>query len=183
MDSALPEFRLPPTSRQNGRIDLTSTSSAGGFLADSNQGGFAYRTQIEEGADESLLRGNWTGTKLSKMFFSPANVKAIQNTIRKGVYDKSGDKKWLIDDQNIEELQIIMRSLFLQYAKNLECDIPGQIKDLNALVVDWCVPRILSEVSMYYYYLQDVSKLPVPLSHPVVMSPAGTKSLPFRNFM
>jgi hypothetical protein len=76
-----------------------------------------------------------------------------------------------------------MRSLYLQYSKNLEYNIPGQIRDLNKLVIDWCVPRIMSEIGMYQYYLKDISSLPVPLSHPMSQSSAGTKSLPFRKFM
>jgi hypothetical protein len=73
--------------------------------------------------------------------------------------------------------------LFLQYAKNLDYDLPGQISDLNDLVIEWCVPRILSEIGMYEYYLKDISQLPIPLQHPISQSSAGSKSLPFRKFM
>jgi hypothetical protein len=76
-----------------------------------------------------------------------------------------------------------MRSLYLQYAKNLEFDIPGQIAELNRLVVDWSVPRVMSEISMYEYYLKDISTLPIPIAPPMQVSSAGTKSLPFRKFM
>jgi hypothetical protein len=89
----------------------------------------------------------------------------------------------VIDDQSADELQIVMRSLYLQYSKNLDYDMPGQIRNLNNLVIEWCVPRILSEIGMYEYYLNDISKMPIPMSHPVSQSSAGTKSLPFRKFM
>jgi hypothetical protein len=167
---------------QNGRVNLNPQSSAGGFLGNYDAG-FQYRTQAEANASESLLRGNWAENTLSKTFFSPDNIKIIQNAIRFQVYQRSGDKQWIIDEQSIDELQIVMRSIYLQYAKNLETDIPGQISDLNDLVVEWIVPRVLSEVSMYYYYLEDISHLPIPLSHPVAITGAGTKSLPFRKFM
>ena len=183
--ASLPDFRLPNTtyaSNQNGRVALKNLPSAGGFLSNPSQAGFGYRTEVEAGADENLLRGNWGTNTLSKVFFSPENTKVLQNGIRKGVYDRSNGK-YLIDEQDVDELQIVMRSIYLQYAKNLECDIPGQIRDLNSLILDWCVPRILSEVSMYEYYLNDISKMPVPLSHPVAMTSAGTKSLPFRQFV
>jgi hypothetical protein len=129
------------------------------------------------------MRGNWLDTTLSKTFFGPANTKILQNAIRKTVYDRSGEKRWIIDEQSADELQIVMRSLYLQYAKNLEFDIPGQIKDLNDLVVEWCVPRIMSEIGMFEYYLKDISSMPVPLPQPMSMSSAGTKSMPFRKFM
>jgi hypothetical protein len=182
----VPDFMLPFTGKtadKNGRVYLNPTDSAGGFLTDPSTGGFGYRTQVEAGAAENLLRGNWSQNLLSKSFFSPENTRLLQNGIRRGVYEKSGDKQWLIDEQSVDELQIVMRSIYLQYAKNLDSNIPGQIEELNSLVLDWCVPKILSEVSMYQYYLEDISKMPIPLSHPVTMTAAGTKSMPFRKFM
>jgi hypothetical protein len=76
-----------------------------------------------------------------------------------------------------------MRSLFLQYAKNLPFDIPGQVKELNKYVVDWSVPHILSAVDHYMYYIQDISHMPVPLAQPMHLSRAGTKSKPLAPFM
>lgn len=168
---------------QNGRVNFTERPSAGGFLENPVQGGFGHRTAVETNPAQDLMRGNWGENTLSKMFFSPENMKIVQNAIRRQVYEKSADKQWVIDEQSADELQIVMRSIFLQYAKNLEHDIPGQIKDLNDLVIEWCVPRILSEISMYQYYLKDISTLPIPMSHPVSQSSAGSKSLPFRKFM
>jgi hypothetical protein len=167
---------------QNGRVNFTDIPTAGGFLR-SPEVGFTYRTVVEENASENLLRGNWAENTLSKAFFGPANTKIIQNAIRKTVYDKSGEKKWIIDEQSADELQIIMRSIFLQYAKNWDTQIPEQIRDLNALVIEWTVPRIMSEIEFHQYYIQDISHMPVPLSQPVSLSSAGTKSLPFRRFM
>ena len=185
---APPPFQFPQTTTnfvagQNGRVNLAKMPSAGGFLANPAAAGFAHRTAVDANPGQDLLRGNWMENKLSTLFFSPENTKILQNAIRKTVYDRSGEKKWVIDEQSADELQIVMRSLFLQYAKNLDYDIPGQIRELNNLVIDWCVPRIMSEIGMYEYYLNDISKLPVPLEQPAYVSNAGTKSLPFRKFM
>jgi hypothetical protein len=185
---APPTFFLPNTTTNfvagyNGRVNLDARPSAGGFLANPAQGGFGYRTTTGQNPGEDLMRGNWMETTLSRAFFSPENTKTIQNAIRREVYDRSGEKRWVIDEQSVDELQIVMRSLYLQYAKNLEYDIPGQIADLNRLVVNWSAPRIMSEISMYDYYLKDISALPVPLPMPMSMSSAGSKSLPFRKFM
>ena len=128
-------------------------------------------------------RGNWSENSLSQAFFSPENTRVLQGQIKRAVYEQSGPKQWVIDDQSADELQIVMRSLFLQYAKNLDHDIPGQVRELNRLVVEWCEPRISSEIGMYEYYLKDISKLPTPLEHPMLLSSAGSKSLPFRKFM
>ena len=183
-----PDFYLPNTvprenHENNGRVNLDPAPSAGGFLKESSQAGFGYRTHAEKDAVTNLLRGNWAENTLNRAFFSPENMKILQNAIRKEVYDRSKEKKWVIDEQSVDELQIVMRAIYFQYGKNLENNIPGQIKDLNDLVVEYIVPKILSEVSMYFYYLEDISKLPTPLSHPVTMTSAGTKTLPFRQFM
>jgi hypothetical protein len=83
----------------------------------------------------------------------------------------------------MDELAIIMRTMYLQYAQNLPYDIAGQITELNEKVVNWSAPHILSAVDHYNYYLNDISHLPVPLSQPMNMSSAGTKSLPFQPLM
>ncbi len=181
-------FVLPYTTKNfvagyNGRVNINTQPSAGGFLASPAEKGFGYRTAVDTSAGQDLMRGNWAENALSKLFYSPENTQAIQNAIRKQVYDRSGEKRWVIDEQSADELQIVMRSLYLQYAKNLEHDIPGQIRELNKLVVEWSVPRILSEIGMYVYYLEDISKLPTPMVHPMSMTSAGSKSLPFRKFM
>lgn len=180
-------FQLPYTSyaqdNQTGRVSLSGQPSAGGFLANPAQAGFGHRTTVEEDPSQSLLRGNWAETPLSKAFFGPENVARLQGLIKQSVYAESGEKRWVIDDQSVDELQIVMRSMYLQYAKNQPTNIPGQVEELNRLVVNWCVPRIMSEIGMYMYYLNDISKLPVPLEHAMNLSSAGSKTLPFRKFM
>jgi hypothetical protein len=107
----------------------------------------------------------------------------IQNAIRKSVYEKSGPKQYKISDQSADELTIIMRTMYLQYAQNLPYDIVGQVTDLNKKVVDWSVPHILSAVDHYQYYLNDISHMPVPMARSVSLSSAGTKSLPQNPFI
>jgi len=188
ISNAPPPFVFPQTATsfvagQNGRVNLQDQPSAGGFLKAPQIAGFGHRTAVDENPGQDLLRGNWYETPLSRTFFGPENTKRIQAEIKQSVYEKSGPKQWVIDDQSADELQIVMRSMFLQYAKNLDIDIPGQIRELNTLVVEWCEPRISSEIGMYEYYLKDISTLPIPIAHPTLLSSAGTKSLPFRKFM
>jgi hypothetical protein len=129
-----------------------------------------------------MLRGNWESTPISESFFSAHNVKRLQQLIRKGVYDKSSSK-YVIDDQSVDELKIIMRAIYYQYARNMPQDIASQVNDLNQKVVDWSVPHILSAVDHYYFYLNDISHLPKPMAHPQHLSSAGTRSLPMQPFM
>jgi hypothetical protein len=179
----LAEFTLPYTHHgrggQNGRVNLAgASSSTGASLPDS--AGFSYPKQTEVSFSGDMLRGNWEHTPLSDAFFTRSNATAIQAAIKKEVYRMSGPKQFQIDDQDVDELKMIMRAMYLQYAKNHPFNIEGQIQELNKLVVDWAAPRILSEIQHYQYYLNDISHLPVPLEKPLNMSGAGTKSLPFR---
>ena len=122
-------------------------------------------------------------TPLTQRFFSPENAKAIQNAIRRYVFEKSQPKGYVIDDQSMDELKIIMRAIYYQYGRNLPFDIPQQVAELNEKVVNWSAPHILSAVEHYYYYLNDISHMPVPLQQAQNLSASGTKSLPFNNFV
>jgi len=178
----IPDFQLPYTAYgyggQNGRVNLHSEPNSS--VPDL---GFNYPKQTEQSFAGDMLRGNWEHTALSDAFFTRTNTEVIQAEIRKEVYRMSGPQKYVIDDQDVDELKMIMRAMYLQYAKNNPFNIEGQIDELNKLVIEWSVPRIISEIDQYQHYLKDISHLPVPLEKPLNMSSAGTKSLPFRNMM
>jgi Family of unknown function (DUF5761) len=184
----IPDFQLPYTSTaiggQNGRINLLAPRSAenagGNSVPDS--AGFAVSTKVEASFVGDMLRGNWDKNPIADAFFTATNVTYIQAAIRKDVYTRSGSKHYKIDDQSIDELKMIMRGIYLQYAKNNPFNVQGQVAELNTLVIDWCAPRIMSEIDHYIYYLNDISHLPVPLTQPMHMSTAGTRSLPMQPF-
>ena len=182
----IPDFKLPYTNYarggQNGRVNFSETPSAGGMSVP-DSAGFDYPTKVEANFMGDMLRGNWEPTPLSRAFFTQKNVDILQHAIRKGVYDRSGSKRYVIDNQDVDELKMIMRAIFLQYSKNNPFNVAGQIKDLNDLIVEWSVPRIMSAVDHYNYYLNDISHMPIPLSQPLNMSSAGTRSLPFQPYM
>jgi hypothetical protein len=181
----LPDFQLPYTNYgqggQNGRVNLSSQTGTPDSL--NKLQGFQHPTQTEVNFSGDMLRGNWEHTALSDAFFSRTNAQRIQKAITSEVYRRSGPKKFKIDDQDVDELKMIMRGMYLQYAKNNPFNIDGQIQDLNKLVIEWAAPRIISEIEQYQFYLNDISHLPIPLEKPLSMSSAGTKSLPFRNMM
>ena len=162
----------------NGRVSFEERPGAGG---DGAIPGFGWRTTGDESAKSDMIRGNWESNALNQTFFSPENVQIIQNLIRRTVYDETPNHH-VIDPQSTDELLIIMRSQYLTYGRNEPYKIKEQIIELNKRVADWCVPRIISEISMYMTYRKDASTLPVPMSHPVNINSAGTKSKPFTNF-
>ena len=113
------------------------------------------------------MNGNWYDTQLSTAFFSNDNMQIIQNGIRSGVYNKS-NRQYVIGEQNPYELQIIMRSIFLQYAKNLPDNIPQQISDLNKNVYDYAINQVYGEADGYMKYKRDASTMWTPMAMPVL---------------
>ncbi len=180
-------FNLPYTSYgvngQNGRVTFhgKSTETTGRTVPD--RAGFSHPVTAEADFSGDMLRGNWEQTDLSKAFFTRRNLESIQKQIRDGVYRASGPKQYKIDDQDVDEIKTIMRAMYLTYAKNNPFQIDAQINELNRLVVEWAVPRIVSEIDQYAFYLKDISHLPIPMEKPLNVSSAGTKSLPFKPMM
>lgn len=164
----------------NGRVNLESAQSASGsFNKVAEQ--FNYTTSLNTSVGADMVRGNIEKNTLNTMFFSPANVEIIQNRLQYEVYAKSQGKH-RVGPQSAENLLIIMRSMYYQYGKNQPNNIKEQIQELNTYVVDFAVPKILSEVDMYHQYRKDITTLPVPMQQPVNISRAGTKSLPLKPF-
>jgi hypothetical protein len=166
----------------NGRVNLSMRESAapGTGTGDYNAA-FGFRTTVGATESEDAIRGNVVATPLNTAYFSPANVRIVQNKIRRDVYDRSGGE-FLIDEQSVDELMIVMRAMYLQYGQNRPDGIPEQIATLNQIVADWCVPKILAECSMHKSYLRDIQNLPVPMEHPILLTRAGSKSATFDRF-
>ena len=121
------------------------------------------------------MTGNWYNTVLSDAFFSAGNIQILQNGIRAGVYKRSNGM-YVVGNQDCDELKIIMRSMFLQYAKNLPTDITGQIQELNKLVLDYAIKQVYGEAEGYMKYKRDVSTMYTPIPRPV-MSKTNDKQL------
>lgn len=110
---------------------------------------------------------------LSRTFFSNDNMERIQLQIMDGVY-KSCQKK--ISKQSYQELQVIMKSIYLQYGRNLPYDIEGQVQTLNKYVVDEAIRIIVPNVLQYNKYLEDITS-PIPIMPlPQNVSNKGSKT-------
>ena len=114
----------------------------------------------------NAMTGNIESNSLSKTFFSAGNILILQHGLMAGVYKSSGGR-FRIGYQNEDTLKIIMRSIYLQHASNLPHSITQQVEELNKLVLEYAIPQICSEAEGYIKYKNDVSTLPVPLSHGV----------------
>lgn len=113
---------------------------------------------------------------LNQVYMSPENIENVQQTIRYNVWIQS-NKQHVIGKQSEIDLQIIMRSIYLQYGKNLPYNIKEQIRDLNDLVVQEATSKILSQIQQHLYYLFDASTQPMPLQTPISTNSKGLKQL------
>jgi hypothetical protein len=111
------------------------------------------------------LGGVWESNTLAQVYFSVGNIQIVQNGLRAGVY-KMSNNQYVIPEQNIDNLKIIMRSIYLQYAEHSETNITKQVERLNQLVLDYAVPNVYNEAMAYMKYCQDQSSLVVPLELP-----------------
>jgi len=161
--------------QSNGRVDILGSNIEQLFsMADKipiNSTKYSFR---------DAMTGNWYDTQLSIAFFSGKNIQIIQNGIRAGVYNKS-NHQYVIGEQNLDELQIIMRAIFLQYAKNLPTDISGQIKELNQIVLNFSINQVYGEADGYMKYKRDASTLVVPIAMPI-MSSTNDKQLQLKKW-
>jgi len=160
----------------NGRIDIINNT----FNEKNNTLYQEDSSPLNLYTDEAL-KGIQTKSLLSIVFFSDKNIQIIQNNIRYGVFKQSNEKH-VIGEQSPLQLQIIMRAMYLQYSKNLNDNIKEQVVELNDMVTNYCVPKILSELQQYMQYKHDVSNLYVPIPRSLNTSVAGTKTLSLDRF-
>ena len=142
----------------SGRINIMGNTPAKPYQLYEDDGNVDFYQQ-------NSLNSIQTNSLLSKSYFNKDNFEQIQHMIRYNVYIRSG-KKHIIGRQSDMQLQIIMRSIYLQNAKNQESNINEQIKELNKLVLDYCIPNILVGIEQYHQYKVSVSEIkqPIPLA-------------------
>ena len=163
-----PTFVVP--SQENGRVHL-----------DPQENGTPFFVQDMIAKNEKTNYSNATKYMLSPSllgttFFSVENIEIIQNAIRAEIYRKT-NKKHIIDKQNYDQLKMIMRSFYLQYALHQDHNIKEQIETLNKMVLDFCVPQVYSELISYLKYKEDISSLPKPIDRPIRFSVDKTVEL------
>lgn len=147
--------------------------------------------------DDERLRGSNTNsmfknlygeTLLTFLFFSDKNVQNIQRLIRMTVFRHT---KEVIDNQSNTELLVVMRSVFLAYSqhpklidasmsdkerKALLAQYTDEVDRLNQIVIDTCVPLVVSQLQQYLVYLHDASSPLRVMEKPLSTSVKGTKT-------
>jgi hypothetical protein len=120
-------------------------------------------------------------TPLSMVFFSEANVDALQKSIQDQVYRMSGNK-YHIDRQDDQQLKIIMRSYYLMYAKNNDANVSGELADLNGRVIGYSSAKVYSEVDFNQFYVADLEEFAPPIANPMNVGVYGTRTGELKSF-
>lgn len=163
----------------NGRIDIVTTpSSLNVPIYDQRNGSKGNNSFCKE-----AMFGQWSQTELSMLFFSEVNISALQQGIRGLVYNRS-NKRFTIGVQSEQELKIIMKGIYFQYARHDPTSaVVDQVRILNQYVLDYAVNNILSNLEQYEKYRVDISTLPVPMERSSLVSNKGTKTLELKSFL
>jgi hypothetical protein len=167
------DTKVTTCGQMNGRVDIMGPNMDQFQLFDNPGQGYGNG---ETTSYKDALTGNWQDNVLSDAFFSKENIDIIQNGIRAGIYRRSNGR-YNVGNQDLTNLKIIMRSIFLQYAANSKNDITGQIRALNDLVLEYCIPNVYNECVAYIKYKHDASTLVVPEQRPRFVSTKGDKVL------
>jgi hypothetical protein len=115
------------------------------------------------------IEGTWENNVISQVFFSSENIQIIQNGIKAGVYELSKNQ-YILPNQNIDALRVIMRSIYLQYARHYSTNVSGvtqQVEELNQMVLNYAIPFCHNEADAYMKYIRDQSSLVMPLAREV----------------
>lgn len=126
----------------------------------------------------TALKGIQTGSELSKLFFSDRNIIRLQNMIKREIYNRTNKQFKLDVDQDQQSLLIVMRAVYLEYARFLPAQIVRQVKRLNEKVVTEIVPDMLTNIRQEYGYLKEINKPLAPIARPQNVNNAGRKTLP-----
>lgn len=151
----------------NQRSDLSYKSPSSDILSHQN---------YKKDPNQNTTRGIVEKSLLSQVFFSPENMKIIQNAIRAEVY-RLTDNKYIIGEQSYSELEIVMRSIYLQFSYPGVKDITSEVKRLNMVVIKNIVPDLISEVLQYNHYLKDIQVRNKIMDLPSNQNIKGTKQL------
>ena len=160
----------------NGRVNLLEEPST--EILFKMQERVAIKNKTSEYRE--ALNGVYEESELSNLYFSKANIQIVQNGIRAGIYAKT-NKEHIIPPQNIDNIKIIMRNIYIQYVEN-QNNITSEIERLNQLVLGYIIPQVHGSLVSYFKYIKDQSTLVIPLELPN-QSDRDYKQLEMREFM
>lgn len=121
------------------------------------------------GGSSAAIRGmQLNNTDVSLLFFSDENINRLQKKIKSEIMRMTNGTFKLDVDQDVQDLLIAMRAVFLDQAKNLPTHIVRQVKILNKQTLNYILPDMMTNIKQQYAYLKEISAprkiLPQPLN-------------------
>lgn len=162
-------------SSYNGRVDVLANNNYDSYNM------FEDKYVDDQAYTKAALKNVHINNPVSTIFFGRQNVEALQEAIRYQVYSRTPGKH-IIDKQSETEIYVVMRAMYLQHAQHKSYDIIEQVRALNGMVLDYIVPKVISEINLYLRYKKDISQLPIPMERGMNSSTKGTKVLLQKDF-
>lgn len=162
----------------SGRVDIKEHNPQVPFVMFSED----KNAVIFSSREGEAIRSVHSKNPVSSLFFSRKNVDVLQDGIRYGVY-KATNGTYVISRQSDTELQIIMREVYMQHGKFIPYNVIDQVRDLNAHVLDFCIPRIVQEINMYQKYKHDIGTPRHIIDRGEFVSSKGSRVNELKRFM
>jgi hypothetical protein len=167
---------IPNAPKHTGRLPLSDSESK---LSIPSAPLFAPEPYIIPERVAEQIQYRHSNTDLNTAFFSEQNVDRLQLQIQGAVFAMVGAR---IDRQSDPDLKLVMRSYYLQYARNDPTQVSKELEELNERVVNFCANRIAVEVEAYRYYRKDILDFPAPIEHPLDVKIYGTRTGELKSF-
>ena len=116
--------------------------------------------------------------ELFKVYFGKENIKRLQSNIKYEILVRTKGQFKLTVYQELNDLLIWMRAIWIDHAKVLPNKIVKQTKVLNNILLKQMMPDIVSNIQQQYGYIKDITQPRQIMPHPVNMNSAGRKQLP-----
>lgn len=116
--------------------------------------------QNESNRDTSSFQSygnNEENSPFKTLFYGKYNVNLLQAQLKVGVYNNTG---YVISNQSVPQLLHVMKKMETAYSNNpLDPDVfIDEIMILNKFVINYCLPKIISEIKAYKHYLRDINQ-------------------------
>jgi hypothetical protein len=133
--------------------------------------------QIKENYPDQLpemMKGfDRSESKIGELFFSKNNILILQRQICLTIFRQLNTK---IPYQQEESLLIIMRHVYITYARHLDCQYKEQIIELNSKVLEIVIPSIIENIKLHNEYIRKIDNSVQLLEPPVNVT--SRKTLP-----
>jgi len=160
--------------------NLDSYNNVQTKISDSNYNIPLYTEQTDNWGnyENDIMKNTIEKTPLGQLFFSRSNVDRIQKKIKNEVFNRTNGKYKLTVDQNISDLLIVMRGVYLDDAENNPYQLVHQVKMLNHRTIERIVPDLITSIIQNQIYIEQLDKPIDPIPLPVNVNSKGRKQNP-----